>query len=278
MKRQRRTIVLSAATPLLLFIVAACNAAPPTVAPPSPPAVMEPVATTDPTLAPEPTRTSLAISTPAPPAIAAAAAPTPEPTLSPVERILAVFPDQPQATGQVVLLFGRVLATNGDPIPGAAVEIWQTDAQGIYDHPGDRSTAGRDRAFQFYGTSTTGADGVYVFRTLEPGYYEPRPKHIHVKVKIDGRETLTTQFYFEEDRAGLAGEGVFSQAGGQGERLILKEIEAAAARAAGIRVLSNDLVLKLGGGSLPPTPAQAEGPYYPVVDVSSFDNDLSIVP
>lgn len=177
-----------------------------------------------------------------------------------------------------MLLFGRVLDTNGAPIPGAAVEIWQTDAQGIYDHPGDPSTARRDRAFQFYGTSLTGDDGAYVFRTIEPGYYEPRPKHIHVKVKVAGRAPLTTQFYFEEDRAGLAGEGVFSQAGGQGERLILKEIADAAAEAAGVRVLSNDLVLDFGGGSLPPTPPQTEGPYYPVVDISGFDNDLGLAP
>lgn len=258
----------------VIILATACSAAPP--AAPTAASASTPVATETaaalPTVAPEPTKPPAP--TPTPPAAESAPGPTP----SPVESLLAGFPNPPQAKGQVVLLFGRVLDTNGDPIPGATVEIWQTDAQGIYDHPGDRATASRDRSFQFYGATATDADGNYVFRTIEPGYYEPRPKHIHVKVKLDGRELLTTQFYFEEDRAGLGGEGVFRQAGGQGELLILKAVADAAAEAAGVRVLSNDLVLDAGAGTLAPTPAQTEGPYYPVADVSSFDNDLTIAP
>lgn len=272
----------------VLILAAACSAAPPaapTAAPASPPAAAAtpaaattpaalPTPTPEPTKSPASTASALLEASPTP----AAAEPAANPTLSPVERLLAAFPNPPQAKGQAVLLFGRVLDTSGDPIPGATVEIWQTDAQGIYDHPGDRSTAARDLLFQSYGASATDADGNYVFRTIEPGYYEPRPKHIHVKVKRDGRELLTTQFYFEEDRAGLGGEGVFSQAGGQGELLILKAVADAAAEAAGVRVLSNDLVLGATAGTLAPTPAQTEGPYYPVADVSSFDNDLTIAP
>lgn len=271
----------------VLILVAACSAAPsaaPTAAPASPPAATATTAAL-PTPTPEPTKppasTSSALLEASPtiaPTTPAAAEPAADPTPSLVARLLAAFPNPPQAKGQAVLLFGRALDTNGDPIPGATVEIWQTDAQGIYDHPGDRSTAARDRSFQFYGASATDADGNYVFRTIEPGYYEPRPKHIHVKVKRDGRELLTTQFYFEEDRAGLGSEGVFSQAGGQGDRLILKAVADAAAAAAGVRVLSNDLVLGATAGTLSPTPAQTEGPYYPVADVSSFDNDLTIAP
>lgn len=281
MRLSFRMVARSATVTSLLFVLSACNAAP---SPPVSTTVPEltvvalATATAEATAAPEPTNTPLPTSTPAPTATEAAPEPTPEPTPSPVERLLAAIPSPPQAKGQVVLLFGRVHDTNGDPLPGATVEIWQTDAQGIYDHPGDRSTASRDLSFQFYGASVTDADGNYVFRTIEPGYYEPRPKHIHVKVKLDGRELLTTQFYFEEDRAGLGGEGIFSQAGGQGDLLILKAVADAAADAAGVRVLSTDLVLDAGAGTLAPTPAQTEGPYYPVVDVSSFDNDLAIVP
>src|SRR5690348_14163668 len=40
-----------------------------------------------------------------------------------------------QALGTVLHLQGRVLDTSGRPISGARVEIWQCDAQGIYDHP-----------------------------------------------------------------------------------------------------------------------------------------------
>jgi protocatechuate 3,4-dioxygenase beta subunit len=101
--------------------------------------------------------------------------------------------------GEVLSLSGVVYEASGRPLPGALVEIWQTDSNGIYLHPGDPDTTDRDPNFQFYGESLTGADGVYSFRTILPGRYEPRPRHIHVKVKLDGRELLTTQFYFAGD-------------------------------------------------------------------------------
>lgn len=197
-----------------------------------------------------------------------------------VDQLIASFPGAPQAAGTAMLLYGQVLDVNGDPVEGAAVEIWQTDANGVYDHPGDRGTGARDLSFQFYGTSVTGADGVYVFRTVEPGYYEPRPKHIHVKVKLDGREVLTTQFYFEEDRPMLAGEGLFAQAGELGDLLILEPAADVLADQDTPRVLTRNLVIDtgIGAGALTLTPRQGEGPYYPLAQVAEYDNDLTIVP
>ncbi len=98
--------------------------------------------------------------------------------------------------GQVIEFGGRVYDANGLPVEGITIEIWQTDDSGVYLHPGDPSTGLRDPNFQFYGEAVTAADGSYRFRTILPGLYEPRPRHIHVKVKLDGRELLTTQFYF----------------------------------------------------------------------------------
>jgi protocatechuate 3,4-dioxygenase beta subunit len=98
--------------------------------------------------------------------------------------------------GQILEFGGTVYDAEGHPLEGIAVEIWQTDASGVYLHPNDPGTENRDRNFQFYGESQTGPDGVYEFRTIVPGLYEPRPRHIHVKVKRDGQELLTTQFYF----------------------------------------------------------------------------------
>jgi protocatechuate 3,4-dioxygenase beta subunit len=98
--------------------------------------------------------------------------------------------------GQVLEFGGRVYNAAGLPIEGAVIEIWQTDAAGVYLHPNDPGTESRDRNFQFYGQAQTGADGGYAFRTLLPGLYEPRPRHIHVKVLLGGQEVLTSQFYF----------------------------------------------------------------------------------
>ena len=184
---------------------------------PAPTATAEPTAEPEPTEEPAPTAEPTATETPV------QVDPTAEPAvvLSTAEIVAAAFSAAPTAAGEVILVTGRVLDLSGNPLPGAAVEFWQTDASGVYDHPGDQGTNSRDRGFQFYGTSITDADGRYAFRTVRPGYYEPRPKHIHVKVKLDGRELLTTQFYFEEDRADLGNEGVFSQAGSLGGSLIL---------------------------------------------------------
>jgi protocatechuate 3,4-dioxygenase beta subunit len=106
----------------------------------------------------------------------------------------------PQAKGEVLVLEGRVLDTSGAPIEGARVEIWQTDHQGIYMHPGDGRTAKRDMAFQFYGETRSAAGGAFTFRTILPAAYSGRPRHIHAKVTPPGGPTLTTQFYFKGDK------------------------------------------------------------------------------
>lgn len=108
--------------------------------------------------------------------------------------------------GERLAFGGKLYDANGRGVEAAVIEIWQTDADGIYLHPGDPNTAQRDPNFQFYGEAVTGADGSYRFRTILPGEYEPRPRHIHVKVKLKGQELLTTQFYFAGETT-LTGDG-----------------------------------------------------------------------
>ena len=99
------------------------------------------------------------------------------------------------AGGEVVRIGGRVLDTAGQPVAGARVEIWQCDANGRYLHSGDRGGKARDAAFQGFGYDISSASGEYRFRTIKPVPYPGRTPHIHVKVLIDGRARLTTQFY-----------------------------------------------------------------------------------
>jgi hypothetical protein len=164
-----------------------------------------------------------------------------------------------------------VLDQNGQPLSGYAVEIWQVDADGIYDHPGDRNTSGRDMGFQFYGTALTDANGLFAFRTIFPARYEPRPRHIHFKVKKDGQVLLTSQFYFSE-------EVTPGQLGSGGEMILLDLSGAQDGGGNAVKLAFKDIVINAGsGGNLTLTPTQIEGPYYPVVDVSAFDNDLASV-
>ena len=103
------------------------------------------------------------------------------------------------ARGEAAWVSGSVLDLGGKPVSGAAVEIWQCDADGHYHHAGDGDRA--DPAFQGFGRVVVGADGAYRFRTLRPVAYSGRAPHIHVKVKLGNRELLTTQLYVAGDPA-----------------------------------------------------------------------------
>lgn len=101
------------------------------------------------------------------------------------------------ARGRPAWVEGSVTDLAGRPVRGAVVEIWQCDEQGRYHHPGDGDRA--DRAFQGFGRSAVDSEGRYRFRTMRPVAYGSRAPHIHVKVKLDRRDLLTTQLYAQGD-------------------------------------------------------------------------------
>ena len=197
--------------------------------------------------------------------------PEEEPVQTEEQAVLSSFSQPITATGEPLVLYGHVLDASGSPLSDYAVEIWQVDADGIYDHPGQANTANRDPGFQFYGTSLTDENGLFTFRTILPARYEPRPRHIHFKVKKDGSEVLTSQFYF-------AGDVDSAQLGPGGELLLLELNEAEDAGGNVVKLAFVNIVLNTGSGdSLTLTPSQTEGPFYPVVDVAPLDNDLASI-
>lgn len=99
------------------------------------------------------------------------------------------------AMGEVTWLSGRVLDQRGEPIRNALVEIWQVDNAGAYLHTGTDNKEKRDKNFQGFGRFLTGSTGEYVFRTIKPIPYPGRTPHIHVAVKMKGREKWTSQCY-----------------------------------------------------------------------------------
>jgi protocatechuate 3,4-dioxygenase beta subunit len=102
------------------------------------------------------------------------------------------------AKGDILNLSGIVVNTRGEPLADITIEIWQTDPQGRYKHPGDSTPGERDPHFQYWGAATTDSDGTFFFKTVLPGAYEPRPAHIHYKVLQGGKVILTSQIYFME--------------------------------------------------------------------------------
>ena len=83
----------------------------------------------------------------------------------------------------------KLVSTAGTPIKGAACDIWQCNATGLYSDESSESTVGQTwlRGVQF-----TDADGLAEFQTIYPGHYQGRTTHIHVKVHIGGRSAGTT--------------------------------------------------------------------------------------
>lgn len=103
------------------------------------------------------------------------------------------------AVGEITWLSGRVLTPRGEPVRNALVEIWQVDRNGAYLHSGSSNGARRDGNFQGFGRFLTGSTGEYLFRTIKPVAYPGRAPHIHFKIKMRGRDLLTTQLYVKGD-------------------------------------------------------------------------------
>jgi protocatechuate 3,4-dioxygenase beta subunit len=112
------------------------------------------------------------------------------------------------AVGEVTHLTGRILNAGGEPLRGACVEIWQCDQNGAYLHTKTSNAERRDRNFQGFGRFLTGSTGEYYFRTIKPVPYPGRTPHIHFKIKLKGRDALTTQCYVK-GHPGNERDGIF---------------------------------------------------------------------
>jgi protocatechuate 3,4-dioxygenase, beta subunit len=119
--------------------------------------------------------------------------------------------------GQAAWVEGVVTDTRGTPVAGAEVEIWQCDQDGHYHHPRDGNKA--DPPFQGFGRVVVGKDGSYRFRTLRPAKYSGRTPHIHIKVRLDRSDLLTTQLYVAGD-PGNALDGIWRRLGAQGQAAV----------------------------------------------------------
>ena len=114
------------------------------------------------------------------------------------------------AVGTITHLTGRVLDLSGKPIANAGVEIWQVDNGGAYLHSGTSNKEKKDRNFQGFGRFTTSSTGEYYFRTIQPVPYPGRTPHIHVKVKLRGKELLATQVYLAGEKARNERDGIYN--------------------------------------------------------------------
>ena len=144
-------------------------------------------------------------------AAAAAVRPTPQEMMGPFYPLHPLAEDDSDlahlaghsapARGQLIEIYGRVLRTDGSPVAGASVALWQANAAGRYRHPADQNVAAPlDPGFQGFGRIVTDRGGDYRFVTVKPGPY-PAPNGTirapHLHFDADGRDCrLVTQMYF----------------------------------------------------------------------------------
>ena len=100
------------------------------------------------------------------------------------------------ALGQIITVFGRVTDKNCNPINSAIVEIWSANHYGKYHHEYDIKGQ-EDPNFQGWGQAITNEHGEYKFKTILPGPYAARTRHIHFKISKRDYHQLTTQLFFE---------------------------------------------------------------------------------
>lgn len=109
--------------------------------------------------------------------------------------------------GERIIVTGRVLDENGNPVPNALVEVWQANAAGRYMHKFDQHDAPLDPNFHGAGRMLTDKNGEYRFTTIRPGAYPWRnhhnawrPAHIHFSLcGVNFLQRLVTQMYFPGD-------------------------------------------------------------------------------
>jgi len=114
--------------------------------------------------------------------------------------------------GATVVIEGHVKTTDGTPIKGAVIELWQTATNGLYSN--------QDAAQPEYNlrcSMTVGDDGRYAITTVKPSPYKIpddgpvgdllratgrnawRPSHLHFIVVAEGYRSLVTEVFASDD-------------------------------------------------------------------------------
>ncbi|WP_300643689.1 dioxygenase [Nocardioides sp.] len=118
------------------------------------------------------------------------------------------------APGEPCWVEGTVTDTNGNPLAGARIEVWEADEDGLYDVQYDatkRSARGHlfsdaDGSYRFWGLTPTPypiPDDGPVGQMLDAVGRSPlRASHLHFMVSHEGARTLVTHIFPEGDPIG----------------------------------------------------------------------------
>ncbi|MEL7149546.1 MAG: intradiol ring-cleavage dioxygenase [Pseudomonadota bacterium] len=115
--------------------------------------------------------------------------------------------------GEDMVVRGRVLDVEGNPLAGVKIDVWQANDEGFY----DVQQKGIQPDFNLRGVFRTGADGSYWFKAVRPKHYSIptdgpvgkllddlgrhpyRPAHLHYIISKDGYDEVTTHIFDPDD-------------------------------------------------------------------------------
>src|SRR5712691_1918837 len=114
--------------------------------------------------------------------------------------------------GDPVVVTGRVLSTDGTPIAGALLDVWETGENGLYEQQDPEQPD-----MNLRGKFRTDSEGRYCFVGIKPvsyaipddgpvgqllhalGRHPFRPAHIHLLISADGFAPVTTHLFVKGD-------------------------------------------------------------------------------
>ena len=115
--------------------------------------------------------------------------------------------------GEPAVVMGRVLSTDGTPIPHALLDVWETDENGLYEQQDPEQPD-----MNLRGKFRTDSEGRYCFVGIKPVSYaipddgpvgqllqmldrHPfRPAHIHLLISAEGFVPVTTHLFVKGDK------------------------------------------------------------------------------
>jgi catechol 1,2-dioxygenase len=133
---------------------------------------------------------------------------------APLMKSPCVLPHRDHEPGEILLLSGTVRSVDGEPLGGAMLDMWQSDAAGAYSH---FNIPEAQAPWNLRARVMADEKGRFEVQTWVPSPYQVpkdgptgallkgigrhawRPAHLHLRITHDACATLTTQLFFTGD-------------------------------------------------------------------------------
>jgi protocatechuate 3,4-dioxygenase alpha subunit len=135
----------------------------------------------------------------------------------------------PGIAGEPLVIRGRILDGDRNPVPDALIETWQANAQGKYPHPEDARPLPVETTFRGWARVPTDDEGRFHVTTVKPGRVPGcggglQAPHIAVFLHVRGLlYPLLTRIYFPDEPANETDPVLQSVPANRRSTLILKE-------------------------------------------------------